>query len=375
MPVARWVLAAAVAAVLVMPSSGACDEAERERARAISARGQQAYEEGRYLEAAQAFEEAQAIFPHPNNLFNAAKAYEKLAEYGKAAKLYQDFLDFYERTHGGPAPEAADVERTIALLKEKAYLAMPEVTIDSDPTGADISIDGRMLGQTPLTTHLAEGMHEVSLKKPGYNPFLRSFEVRPREPLRMTFALEQERFEGGLRFRVNVRKARIFVDGKVVAVTPFHETLPVSAGTHHVLIEKDRYSQVARSVAVANGQVQEVAASLYLTSRPFSWRGYVGVTSLALGAGALATAVFWARPEANSRYPGEAGYDSLRSLTYAGYGVGGGLMAAGVGLLVWEFTRAAVEPEDVATGPGPSRAVTAGIGPDGSAFVGAVGRF
>ncbi|MBM4395152.1 MAG: PEGA domain-containing protein [Deltaproteobacteria bacterium] len=375
-------LAVVVAVAVLAPSwvaaQPAGDEAKA-RAQAQSARGQELYEAGRYLEAANAFEEAQTVFPHPNNLFNAAKAYEKLADYDRAAKSYREFLDFYERVNGRLAPEAADVERTITLLREKAYLALPEITIDSDPGGADVSIDepGKILGQTPHTTHLPEGTHRVFLKKPGFQGIEREFVVRSREPLRMTFAFERERSEGGLRFRVNVRKARIYVDGKVHAVTPFHETLLVPSGPHQILIEKERYSQVARSVEVANNSVQEVNATLYLTSPGFSWRGYVGVTGMALGTATLATALFWARPEANKRFPGESGFDTLKSLTYAGYGVGGALLAGGIGLFVWEFTRKAVEPEDVAAAPAPASApaVSAGIAPDGSAWIGAVGRF
>jgi len=361
--------------IMTLPAGAYGQETEKERARTISARGQELFEQGRFLEAAQAFEEAQAIYPHPNNLFNAAKAYEKMAEYAKAAKLYQEFLDFYERVNGQPAPEAADVQRTIQVLKEKAYLALPEVTIDSDPSGAEVFVDDRekVLGQTPVTCHLPEGVHEVVIRRPGYTEVVRKFEVRSREPLRLTFALEREKAEGGLRFRVNVRKARIYVDGKVVAVTPFYETLSVSAGTHQVLVEKDRYSQVSKTVTVGNGEVQEVSASLYLTNRGFSWRGYLGISGMVLGAASLATAAFWARPEANKRFPGESGYSTLRTLTYTGYGVGSALLAGGITMFIWEFARKAVDAEDVAESPGKSFVVR--FNPDGGAFFGATGRF
>ncbi len=349
-------------------------EDAKERARVLSDRGQDAYDAGRFVEAAEAFEEANRLYPHPNNLFNAAKAWEAAAEYQKAAEAYRGYLDLHERQLGSPAPDQANVERTIELLREKAFLALPEVTIDSDPPGADISVDDpdRILGQTPLTTHLPEGTHRVFLKKPGYQGFSREFVVRSREPLRLTFALEKVQNVGGMRFHVNVRKARIYVDGKVQAVTPYDDVLPVEAGAHHVLVEKERYSQVTRTVQVETGQTVDVHASLYLTNPPFSWRGYVGITSGVVGTALVVTSAVFFRKQADKYFQGTSGFNQYKILTYVGYGVGGALIGAGAGLLIWEFARKDVESEDLIGGQTPAVMVGA---EDGGVFVGATGRF
>jgi hypothetical protein len=371
------VSAAACLAVLASRPALAQDEA-RDRARALSEQGQALYEEGKYGEAAAKFAEAQAAFAHPNNLFNLAKAWEKAAEYQKAIDAYREFLDFYERQNGKAAPEAADVERTIVVLKDKAFLAMPEVTIDSDPTGADIMVDDatKVLGQTPFVTHLPEGGHKVFLRKGGYQGFEKEFAVRSREPLRLTFALEKTRNEGGLKFQVNVRGARIHVDGKVVAATPFYETLPVEAGRHQVLIEKDRYTEVTRTVDVATGQTSEVAASLHVKSKEFSWRGYVGITSAVLGAATVAVAGTVLRGRANDEYTGTPTFEDFKKWTYVGYGVGSALVGIGVGLFIWEFARTDVYAEDLAEEPARSiPVVTGGVDGDGRAWVGATARF
>lgn len=346
----------------------------KERARALSVRGQEAYEAGRFAEAAEAFEEANRLVPHPNNLFNAAKAWEAAAEYQKAAEAYRGYLDLHERQLGGPAPDKANVERTIEFLREKAFLALPEVTVDSDPPGADISVDDpdRILGQTPFTTHLPEGTHRVFLKKAGYQGFVKEFVVRSREPLRLTFALEKVRNVGGLRFHVNIRKARIYVDGKVQAVTPYDDVLPVEAGAHQVLVERERYNQVTQTVQVETGQTADVTASLYLTNPPFSWRGYVGITSGVLGTALVVTSAVFFRKQADKYFQGTSEFNKFKTLTTVGYGVGGALIGAGAGLLIWEFVRKDVDSEDLISGRTPAVWIGAGAG---GAFVGATGRF
>jgi PEGA domain len=51
------------------------------------------------------------------------------------------------------------------------------VAIASDPAGAEIYIDGKFVGQTPSTLHLAGGPHQVELKYPGKQSWSRDLEV------------------------------------------------------------------------------------------------------------------------------------------------------------------------------------------------------
>lgn len=334
--------------------SAHAQEEAKERARALTEKGQAAYDAGRFVEAAESFEEANRIYPHPNILFNAAKAWEAAAEYDKAANAYRGYLDLHESMFGTAAPDKANVEKTIELLREKAYRALPEVTIDSDPPGADVLVDDpeKILGQTPFTTHLGEGTHRVYVRKPGFQEISRDFVVRAREPVRLTFTLERVRLVGGLRFKVNVRNATIFVDGKSQGLTPYDGVMEVEAGQRQVVIQKERYSQVSQTVSVEPGQVIDVTADLYLTNPPFSWRGYVGIVSTALGAGLVVTSAVFFRKEANKYYTGQSEFKKFRNLTYLGYGLGGALIGAGAGLLVWEFVRKEVERQDlISAGP------------------------
>ncbi len=51
------------------------------------------------------------------------------------------------------------------------------VIIESEPTGAEIYVDGRFVGQTPSTLHIVTGSHRVEVKSRGRQDWARDLEV------------------------------------------------------------------------------------------------------------------------------------------------------------------------------------------------------
>lgn len=345
------------------------------KASRLANEGLEFYGNSQYVEAVKAFEEAHKLFPHYSILYNLAKAYEKAAEYQKAADAFRGYLELHEKMVGEAPGDAKDVESTIALMKEKAYISLPEIKISSDPEGANVFIDDsdQMVGQTPVTIHLAEGNHTVRLEKAGFHTLSQGFTVRSRAPLSMTFSMERIRKEGTLHVKSNIRNARIYVDGKVVAVTPFYEPLVVEAGTHQIIIEKEKYTQFQQTIEVTPEGEYAVDANLYLRKKPFSWRGGLGITSLILGGGAAGAGI-WMRSEAAKKFTDSDDFKTYRTWAYVGYGVGAGLAVLGTSLLIWEGVRSAVRPEDRVSDSN-RRPVLVG-GYDGeTAWIGATGTF
>jgi len=328
------------------PDTQATTEKEPEKpdtkaqAKVFYQQGQTAYQAGDYKTAIEAFEKSYKLFSHPNILFNIAKAYEKLAKYNKAIDYYKKYIVRYVEFFHKPAPEAADVKSTIRILKEKAYKTQPTITINSQPGKAAVYIDdtNAMLGQTPFTTHIKPGTHKLWMKKRGYEPFETSFIVG-KNNLQLAFSLQESKTFAFLKFHANITNAQIFVDGKVVGITPFAGKIPVKPGRHQVAFAKEGYNRVSKVVLLKTGETQSVEAKMFLLHPPFSWRGYTGITMIVLGAGAIAVSAFYFRDVANDYYPGTTYYNSFRNYTFIGYGVGGALVGTGTGLLIWEFTR------------------------------------
>jgi PEGA domain len=62
----------------------------------------------------------------------------------------------------------------------------------SKPPGAEVSIDGKTTGQTPLSVDLPAGMHEVVLKKEGYRPWKLGLKMTKGENSRIGANLRKE---------------------------------------------------------------------------------------------------------------------------------------------------------------------------------------
>ena len=54
-----------------------------------------------------------------------------------------------------------------------ATLESTTVTVNSAPDGADVTVDGKIVGSTPSTLRLAPGDHSVSVEKSGFKPWQR----------------------------------------------------------------------------------------------------------------------------------------------------------------------------------------------------------
>jgi PEGA domain len=65
------------------------------------------------------------------------------------------------------------------------------VLIDSRPDYAEIQIDGKFIGTTPLNYRLTPGVHRVALTRPHYSPWVRDLTVTDRVPTRIGALLEQ----------------------------------------------------------------------------------------------------------------------------------------------------------------------------------------
>jgi hypothetical protein len=66
------------------------------------------------------------------------------------------------------------------------------LTVDSRPPGATVVVDGKAVGQTPLTlSDVSEGMHSVSIELTGYNSVTTSVRVAAGQKNRVAASLER----------------------------------------------------------------------------------------------------------------------------------------------------------------------------------------
>ena len=153
--------------------------------------------------------------------------------------------------------------------------ATGRLLIRSTPAGARVVLDGRDVGETPLTVRdVARGAHTVRVVRDGYVADQRRVIVSAARPAQsLTIALSrpaaaaQSTLPGpgqpvaALYVASRPAGASVFLDGKLIGTTPL-QIGEVAAGDHTVWMELDGYQRWSSSVHVVAGERSRVAASL-----------------------------------------------------------------------------------------------------------------
>jgi hypothetical protein len=89
-----------------------------------------AEKEGRFKDAIDEYEQAYALVPHADVLYNIARNYEAMQSWQRAADYYQRYLD----ESSEPPPDVDAVKKKLAVLRAKARNAEPPETRDAKAT-------------------------------------------------------------------------------------------------------------------------------------------------------------------------------------------------------------------------------------------------
>jgi hypothetical protein len=72
-----------------------------------------------------------------------------------------------------------------------ASSASAKLQLESDPSGADIEVDGSFVGNTPSDVQVAEGDHTVTVKKTGFKNWERKLKVSGGSSVHLNAELEK----------------------------------------------------------------------------------------------------------------------------------------------------------------------------------------
>jgi hypothetical protein len=314
------------------------------RVQALHQEGQDAAIAGDYAGCVRAYQQAQELIPYPEIHFNIAKCYERDRQFPRAVSAYEKYLDAYRAQYNRAPDDANLVKRVISELIARLKT---EVRINTQPPGADIFLGepGKMIGQTPLTLQLAPGDYTFLVKREGFEVVRREIKLGER-PVELVFKMKPIERMGRVRFDVNIRSARIFVDGKNIGMSPLKEFVSLSEGSHQLVVERARFGRVNRHFNVKAGKDSVMQVKLGLTSRPASWRAYMGYTTLVTGLAGIGFGYFW-KMQADSEFQGSPSFNSKEMYQNISYIGGGALVATSVALLIWEYTRSPIDSDDL----------------------------
>jgi len=136
--------------------------------------------------------------------------------------------------------------------------------------GADVLVDGKLVGRTPLpaSVPLAPGSHEVSLRRPGYRAIPQTVSLADGSTGEITLEVTEVASEAelvGARVSLDVSQpdATVVIDG--VLRTGFRDGLLLPAGPHRLSITRTGFLPLERELTVDKGPPKTVRIQLQPT--------------------------------------------------------------------------------------------------------------
>ena len=149
------------------------DPQAKAQAQELLGQGSKLYQQGDVTGALEKFEAAYVAFPSPKLMFNIGQANRDLGRPVEAIEAFQRFLA--EATDASPE-KMADAHRFVAELQVK----LGRLRIDCDTPGAEVSVDGKTVGRTPLPGLIwaTPGRHQVTASRTDAVPALETVDVQ-----------------------------------------------------------------------------------------------------------------------------------------------------------------------------------------------------
>jgi hypothetical protein len=153
----------------------ASSEPARAQAEAALKEGNALFAAGQYQRALERYQAAQSLVASPKLLFNFGQTYRQLGRDVEAIEAYERFL--------AEVPDAApDLRRQAQQRIGELLGRIGHAQISADLDGAEVVIDGKSRGTTPLAApvRLAPGPHQVVVQPPGSSgaPFVERIEIQ-----------------------------------------------------------------------------------------------------------------------------------------------------------------------------------------------------
>lgn len=147
------------------------------------------------------------------------------------------------------------------------------ISIFSTPAGAEVLVDGELVGLTPLVTDMLHGQHEIILKKQGSKSvsFMQSVEAGIDVTLE---EIQLQPVDGQLTISSSPQGASVMVEGKYQGTTPV--TVNLTANTEHTLqlskagyrTTEQRISLKAEEERAIDVKLNAVYGTVFLSTRP-----------------------------------------------------------------------------------------------------------
>lgn len=145
-------------------------------------------------------------------------------------------------------------EKTLKKLGPKGSLV-----IKCNVDGAQVFIDGELLGETPLPKQqISVGEHSIKITKIGYTDYMDVIQILKGKTT--TVEAELIPVSSYLKLKGNVKGARVFIDDTYIGNLPIDYEL--KPGEHTIVVKKLGYYDHTEKVTVTPGETKEIVINL-----------------------------------------------------------------------------------------------------------------
>ena len=163
------------------------------------------------------------------------------------------YLDFGETIN----IEGRTLEQSFSASLEPAWAT---VSLTTAPSGADVLVDGELIGSTPINAEIIQGQRDLVLKLAGHKAWQEEFDVLAGEDFSVPL-VELEPADGLLFIQTNPTAASVTIGGEFKGLTPLEVALPPGRN-HELTFFKNGYNSNSLSIQTQANEEREVNIDL-----------------------------------------------------------------------------------------------------------------
>ncbi|MDD9959160.1 MAG: PEGA domain-containing protein [Gammaproteobacteria bacterium] len=153
--------------------------------------------------------------------------------------------------------EGRQVEQSYQASLEPAWAV---VGLSTTPPGADVLLDGEVIGITPVNAEILQGRRDLTLKLAGHKAWQEDFDIIAGEDFNVPL-VELEPADGLVFIRSNPSAASVTIGGEFKGLTPLEVALPPGQN-HELSFFKSGYYSSRTSIRTEPNQERELNVSL-----------------------------------------------------------------------------------------------------------------
>ena len=153
--------------------------------------------------------------------------------------------------------EGRSVEQSFSASLEQAWAT---VSLSTTPSGADILVDGEIIGSTPLNAEIIQGQRDLVLKLAGHKAWQEEYDILAGEDFSIPL-VELEPADGLLFIQSNPSAASVTIGGEFKGLTPLEVAL-APGENHELTFFKNGYNSNSLSIQTQANEERDITIAL-----------------------------------------------------------------------------------------------------------------